>query len=201
MTFDELQNKWQSQRENFKLSIDSDVLLKQVKRNKRNFESTIFWRDIREVGVAFLMIIFFLYVGIKNNLWPMWLLAIVSLWVGVFMVVDRLIQKKRQPKFSENLKGCIKNSLWQINHQIWLLKSVLWWYLAPPGIGCLIWFGYCGISIIISNHLHIGWLLFILGGIVGMIFLYWGIYCLNQRAVRKELVPRKDELEDLLNSM
>ena len=42
MTFDELQKNWQSQQEHFVLRIDPDVLLKQVQRNKSNFESAIF---------------------------------------------------------------------------------------------------------------------------------------------------------------
>jgi len=33
------------------------------------------------------------------------------------------------------------------------------------------------------------------------VLLFWGVYLLNQRAVRKELNPRKEELEQLLNSL
>ncbi len=65
----------------------------------------------------------------------------------------------------------------------------------------IIWFSYCGISIMISEKPSPGYLLFILTCIVGTILLYWGIYWLNQWAIRKELAPRKKELEELLSSL
>ncbi len=202
MTFDELQKTWQSQ-SNFKLKIDSDMLLREVKRNKRNFESAIFWRDVREVSVAVMLFFYFLYFGIKHSLWPLSLLALLCLWISVFMVADRAVQKRKQPCLSDSLFNCVKSSLAQINHQVWLLKNVLWWYLSPLGIGLLIWFSYCGLMVIMSESEEpsLGYLLFILTCIIGTICLYWGIYWLNQRAVRKELLPRKEELESLQHSL
>lgn len=201
MTFNELQNNWQSQQPEPKLAIDPDLLLKEVKRNQRNFESIIFWRDVGEVGVAVVLIPIFLYPGIKDKLWPLCLLAFLCFWIAAFMVVDRIIQKRRRPCLSDSLINCTKSSLAQVNHQVWLLKNVLWWYLGPLGAGLLIWFGSCGISVMISEHPSTGTVLFILGCIVGTLLLYWGIYWLNQYAVRSELIPRKNELEDLLNSL
>ena len=203
MTFDELQETWQSQKGDFRLTIDSNVLLKQIQRNKEYFESVVFWRDVREVSVAVILFFFFLYFGIKHSLWPLSLLALLCLWVSVFMVADRIVQKRRQPRLSDSLFNCIKSSLAQINHQVWLLRNVLWWYLSPLGAGLLIWFSYCGLMVIMSEseEASLGYLLFILVCIVGTIFLYWGIYWLNQRAIRKELTPRKHELEELFNSL
>lgn len=201
MTFNELQENWQSQPADPKLTIDTDVLLKEVKRNKNCFESAIFWRDFREVGIAIVMFVFFLFKGINDSLWPLSLVGLFCLWVAVFMVTDRIIQKKKQPRLSDTLSNCAKSSLAQINHQIWLLRNVLWWYLGPLGVGILIWFGYCGLLLMQGEKPPIGWVLFVLGCIVGTIILYWGIYWLNQRAVRKELIPRKNELEELLNSL
>lgn len=201
MTFDELKKTWQSQHADPRLTISPDLLLKEIKRNKEFFESAIFWRDVREVGIAVIGFFFFLYYGIRHSLWPLSLLALLSLWVSVFMVVDRIAQKRRQPRLSDSLLNCIKSSLVQINHQIWLLRNVLWWYLSPFGVGVLIWFGYCGSMIIMSEKPSLGYLLFILVCIVGTILLCWGVYWLNQRAVKKELKPRKQELEELLNSL
>jgi hypothetical protein len=201
MTFDELQKTWNSQQTDPKLAINPSLLLKEVKRNKEYLESAIFWRDVREVGITVMLFFFFLYSGIKHSLWPLSLLALLCLWVGVFMVIDRIVQKRRQPRLSDSLFNCIKSSLAQINHQIWLLRNVLWWYLLPFGVGILIWFGYCGLMVLMSEKSSLGYLLFILACIVGTIFLYWGAYWLNQRAIRKELTPRKNELEQLFCSL
>ena len=198
MTFDELQKTWQSQRASFKLTVDSDLLLREVKRNKRFFESAIFWRDVREVGVAFIMFLFFLYFGLKMKIWSLHATALLTLSVGVFMVVDRIIQKRKRPELTGALMVYIENSLAQVVHQIWLLKNVLWWYLLPLSIAIAVFIG------------HLAWLIRDLPG-RGLIFLsvycvfcvllFWGVYLLNQRAVRKELNPRKEELEQLLNSL
>jgi len=198
MTFDELQKTWQSQEGDFRLTIDSNMLLKEVQRNKRYFESAIFWRDVREVGVAFLMFLFFLYFGLKMKIWSLHATALLTLSVGVFMVVDRIVQKRKRPELTGALMVYIENSLAQVVHQIWLLKNVLWWYLLPLSIAIAVFIG------------HLAWLIRDLPG-RGLIFLsvycvfcvllFWGVYLLNQRAVRKELNPRKEELEQLLNSL
>jgi len=198
MTFDELQKTWQSQESSFKLTIDSDMLLREVRRNKKCFESAVFWRDVREAGVSFVLAVFFLYQGTKSNLWSLYFPALACIFVGVFMIVDRVIQKGKLPKPSDSLAGCIKISLAQVEHQIWLLRNVLWWYLLPFAIGVALFWGHVGWQV--RNKGPTG-LIFIGGCFAGLIILFTGIYYLNQYAVRKELVPRKQELESLLNSL
>ncbi len=198
MTFNELQKTWQKDTSSSKLTIDSDMLLREVKRNKEHFESTIFWRDVREAGGSFVLAVFLLYQGMKSNLWSLYLPALACIFVGVFMVIDRVIQKKKPPKPSDSLAGCIKISLAQVEHQIWLLRNVLWWYLLPFAIGISLFWGHIGWQV--RNNNRTG-LIFIGGCFVGLIILYTGIYYLNQYAVRKELVPRKRELESLLNNL
>ncbi len=39
-----------------KVTINADVLLNEVRRNQQNFRRMIFWRDVREVGVAALLV-------------------------------------------------------------------------------------------------------------------------------------------------
>jgi hypothetical protein len=201
MTFDELKKHWSSEQADLKLPIEHDLLLKMVKRNKQWFESAILWRDVREIGVAVMLVFFFLYFAIKHSLWPLYLLALLCSCIAVFMVADRIVQKRRHPCLSDSLLGCIKTSIAQIDHQIWLLKNVLYWYLLPFGVGVIIWFTYCGVSLAASKNTSFAYLLFILACICGTVFLHYGVYRLNQRAVRKELLPRRTELEQLLNAL
>ncbi len=67
MNFEELQKAWQSQDASAKMTINADVLLKEVRRNQQQFRATIFWRDVREVGLAFLGALFFLYHGLRHG--------------------------------------------------------------------------------------------------------------------------------------
>ncbi|MHC5061936.1 MAG: hypothetical protein ACYTFK_12730 [Planctomycetota bacterium] len=198
MTFDELQEKWQSHKELTTITVDTDMLLKEVRRNKSSFEASIFWRDVREVGASFFVAVYFFYYGLKDKTWSAVTLGVFALSVGLFMLADRALQKKKRPDHSNTLAGCIESSLAQVAHQIWLLKNVLWWYMLPLLIGVAIFTG------------HIAWMLrdagipfwtHIFKSIGIWALITWGIYKLNQYAVRKILQPRHQELENLLNSL
>jgi hypothetical protein len=208
MSLEDLQKSWNSQEAQPILTIEPDILLKEVQRNKRSFEATVFWRDVKEVGIAFLMTAFFLYVGITENAWPLVVLAILVLFVGVFLLVDHILQRGKKPALTGPLLECIEGSLRQVNHQIWLLKNVLWWYLLPPGVGIGIFIIYCAWETIwnivkwnIVAKEFVGILGSFLGYSVFCVLLFWGIYWLNQRCVRKELQPRRQELETLLDNL
>lgn len=196
MTFDELKENWQQQKTG-KLSIDSDLLLKEVQRNKRHFESAIFWRDVREVGIAIPLCIFYLYVGIKVSEWRLMLLAGTCAFVAIFMVVDRIIQKKKIPQCRDSLANCINTSLAQVEHQIWLLRKVFWWYLLPPGVGIFIFVGHVAWDVRDDT----GWFTFFLVYLAVVPLFLWGVYALNQWVVRKQLIPRQQELMQLQNSL
>jgi hypothetical protein len=198
MTFDELQkNYWQKDAAGSKLTIDSDLLLREVKRNKESFESTIFWRDVREAVAGLGVSAFFLYFWIRHGVWELLLLALLVTGVIVFLLGGRIIQRRKKPKMAETLSCCVWSSLTQVNHQIWLLKNVFWWYLLPPAIGIAIFVGRVAWAARSDRRV----LIFLFTYSVFCLFLYVGIYLLNQYAVRKELVPRKQELESLLKNL
>jgi hypothetical protein len=198
MNFEDLQQAWQSQNAGAKMTINTDLLLKEVRRNQQHFRATIFWRVAREVGVTAIMACLFLHWAMRDREWSLYLLSFACLGVGTFLLVDRWLQHQKRPVTNNPLRSCLEASLLQVNHQIWLLKNVLWWYLLPLAaavgisIGTAIWktrhAGYAAM---------IGWgLILLVGGLI-----YWGIYWLNQFAVRKSLEPRRQELETLLTSL
>lgn len=198
MTFDQLKDKWQSHQPDRRLNIEAGILLKEVQRNKQTFEAVIFWRDFREVAVAFLLVIAFTYFGLKSGSWATILMAIMCLLVGVFFVVDRILQRKKRPQFADSLTGCITDSITQVAHQIWLLKNVFWWYLLPFLIGAALMTGEMGWTM--RDNTAQLWR-HILQSTAIWVLLVWGVYKLNQYAVRKELIPRKDELHQLLDTV
>ena len=198
MNFEDLQKSWQGQGTAPKITINADLLLKEVRRNFNQFRSTIFWRDFREIGVGAVMVVYFARYGIRNHDWSQFLLAAAGLWVCAFMLIDRLKQRRTQPSNQDPLKDCIQASLASVSHQIWLLKNVFWWYLLPLA-------GACFISMVRSD-LHHG----LTGSKLAFSLLYnvlfvgvinWGIYRLNQAAVGKSLRPRQQELEAMLASL
>src|SRR4029453_5423254 len=141
MNPDDFKQAWQSQSPGH-LTISDELLLNDVRRNQRSFASTIFWRDVREVGVAVLLVPVWLYMGAKLHLPWTWYLTIPPvIWGAGFMVVDRRGRKAGRYGPEEPLRRTVECSLAQVTHQIWLLRNVLWWYLLPLIVPVLAFFG------------------------------------------------------------
>jgi hypothetical protein len=206
MTFNELQkNYWQKDAAAAKLTIDQNMMVREVKRNKDAFESSIFWRDFREVAVGIIMVGVFLHAAAKakDNMWVAGALVVVAismLYVASFFLIDRRLQKKKEPRHTDTLLACVESSLTQVNHQIWLLKNVLWWYLLPPGIGIALFFFVVNWQLLKVLPAKVVLPVCLLGTLF-VVLVFWGVYWLNQYAVRKGLIPRKDELEAMLKNI
>src|ERR1017187_6746283 len=169
MNFEDMQKAWQSQDGGAKVTISADALLKEVRRNQQR---------VRE--------------------WSLYLLALACAGVGMFMVADRWLQRKKQPVMKDSVRSCVEASLTQVSHQIWLLRNVFWWYLLPIQVGLAALIGsvawqarVAGLAVIMG----------LMGYAVACGLLFWGIYHLNQSAVRQSLEPRRQELETLLSSL
>ena len=203
MNFEDLQKTWQDQPAGASVTISTDALLKEVRRNQRQFLATIFWRDVREVGVAAWLTWLFARWGIRDHAWALYLLSFACFGVGMFMLVDRWLQYRTRPVANDSLRSCLEMSLRQVNHQIWLLKNIFWSYLLPPLIGefALV------LSLAWGIHTEsLGQRIAVFGFILTISVIVFGgvdwlIYRLNQAAVRKILIPRRQELEDLLASL
>ena len=195
MNFEELQKAWQSQNPGATVTINADLLLKEVRRNQHYFWMTIFWRDAREVGAAAFLAWLFLHWAIRDREWSLYLLSFSCFGVGLFMLVDRWLQRRKRPVTNDPLRSCIEASLLQVNHQIWLLKNIFWWYLLPvlAGLGILI-----VSQIWKARHAGPWGIIFLTGYALFCVFFFWGVYWFNQYAVRKGLEPRRQELESLL---
>jgi CubicO group peptidase (beta-lactamase class C family) len=199
MNPNDLKQAWQSQPGSERLSINPDLLVREVRRNHRNFAATIFWRDVREVGVSLVMIPVWFYLGAKFSLpWTWYLTVPALLWVACFMVYDRLKHNRIPPDPSAPLKRSVEVSLAHVEHQAWLLRNVFWWYLLPPGVALLAFFGH-----VLWTVREMGWSIVPFGAfLIGFEFaVLGGVYLLNQYAVRKELEPRRQELLGLLASL
>lgn len=197
MNFEDLQKAWQSQDAAAKVTINAELLLKEVRRNQQCFRRMTFWRDVREVGVAALLVPVFLYSGWKTH-WTLYLSAFACLVVGADMVLDRLQQRKVTPDLHGSLKECAITSLAEVCHQIWLLKNILWNYILPLSVPGLLFFGWCAWSLPLPVTARILSLLFLaVFSVLVDVFVYW----LNQAAVKKDLEPRRQELEKLLNEI
>ncbi|MBX3421690.1 MAG: hypothetical protein KF752_09050 [Pirellulaceae bacterium] len=196
MELDNYQRAWQAEAARTRVIVDVDALSGEVQRSQGSFHSVILWRDIREIVVSLLMLVVWMFLGSKLSLpWSWYLTMPALLWVVGFIVLDRRRHPQRLSEPGQPLLYYVRESLRQVEHQIWLLRNVFWWYLLPFTISIAAFFVH------VSWQASRDWLSFvsIAGCMCGFLLaIYWWIYRLNQRAVRDQLEPRRRDLLRLM---
>src|SRR5262245_6429398 len=144
MNFEDLQKSWQNQGRT-PITINSDLLLKEVRRNQEQFRTMIRGRDLREVTVFLMLVPSFAFGGWLMH-WSLYLCAFACAVEAAFFVLDRRLQEKKTPDLHESLKDCAATSLAEVTHQIWLLRNVHWWYLLPLFLPMILFFAWCAWS-------------------------------------------------------
>jgi hypothetical protein len=198
MTYESLQQQWQSQPGPGRITIDETLLLKQVRRDKTSFEVGIFLRDVREGGIALALSPLFLYFAVRDHMWTHYVLSAGCLFVAAFLWLDRRRQKSKRPQTTDTVQDCLRSSLHQVKHQIHLLRNVFWWYLLPIMVGGILQGAHAAV------RFHDRWqdvLKATLMSIATWAILGTVIWGLNQVAVKKFLEPYRQELAELLESL
>jgi hypothetical protein len=198
MNPDDMKKAWQTQTPRHRLTLDAELVVREVRRNQQAFVATVFWRDVREIGVSLVMVPVCLFLATRSAAsWPWYLMMGAMLWIAVFLVVDRIRHRRGIP-VGQPLSRHVEDSLQQVEHQIWLLRNVLWWYLLPPGVVFVLQFGQ-SLWVMRSGGWHV-----VFGAVAGLavvLLLLAGVYWLNRYAVRAGLEPRRRELQELLASL
>jgi hypothetical protein len=195
---DNLKQAWKAQSSRTRLTIDSELLLKEFQRNQRHFTDVIFRRDARELIVCLLTVPVWLFLGVKFSLPWTWYLAVPAVvWIAGYMLVDRMRHKWRSPEPGDPLRQGVECALAEYEHQIRLLRNVHWWYLLPCAVAVLAFVGE-----VTWQHWSEGGMAVVASIVVAIIAsVFGGVYWLNQFAIRVELEPRRQELKALLMSL
>ena len=83
-------------------------------------------------AVALVMVPLWFYLGYRFSLaWTWYLTVPASVWGAGFILVDRNRHPQVPGEPGKPLVQSVKESLTQVEHQIWLLRNVFWWYLLP----------------------------------------------------------------------
>jgi CubicO group peptidase (beta-lactamase class C family) len=199
METDNYQHAWRARSSQTRVTVDADLLLKEVQRSQGHFQAMIYWRDLREVGVGLVMLPLWFYLGVTFSLPWTWYLTVPALiWVIGFFLVDRMRHKQKCIGPGESLLESVTESLTQVEHQIWLLRNVYWWYLLPFTISVLAFFTHVAWLAFEEWFAALGFATFLF---VFVLAIYYFIYWVNQNAVRTQLEPRRQELLALVTSL
>lgn len=201
MNEDELKRLWQTQSLG-DMQRPPAKSISEMKQKMRQFNRILFWRDLREL-VACLIVIgwsgaFFCVYRHENTVLTQ-IGYVVLLLTGILIAVKLFAARRSKRAFGHpaSVREFLSGELDQVDRQIRLLKTVLWWYLLPL---------FCGIFLVV-----IGAELKSMRGIESVVanaicwptmgLVFWFIYRLNQRAVVKYLAPIRAELLDLLREI
>jgi hypothetical protein len=198
MDLDNLQKAWQSQ-DRSETTLNEEEAFRMVLQKSRKFDRSVFWRDVRESAVALGLAAFFVWGAHKfaAHSWPWYAAAACDLWVAAFLIADRRVQ--RDPAPGSSTKECIGQAVRSVDHQIRLLRNVAWWYLLPCALSILLVLGEMAAQI--PRDMWMQCYMPFLVTAAGSMILLPGVYWLNQYAVRKTLVPLKEEFEKALTDL
>ncbi len=192
MTNEELKEIWAQQPESDRAMRLAPESIWQLAEESARFERTITWRDAREWGATILVAGFLLFFAFRLPTIH-WLPVIAAILVCLPMTYASAIRRKRPaPEPSQSLGQHLRDSIASVQLQIRLLRTVLWWYLLPLALGLLVF----SFDARLFRRLHFDARFFLMNAVTLAVF--YGVWRLNQRAVRKDLEPRLRELEGTL---
>jgi hypothetical protein len=102
----------------------------------------------------------------------------------VFIPIRLRMARRRGPDRSQPLTRALEAELARIRAQSWLLGSVALWYLAPLGVGVILYTA----GLPVPPPIKISYA-------AAVVALYGWIFHLNRRAVQHDLGPVERELE------
>lgn len=189
MQFEDLPRLWQATGADAAIP---DALLADVTRRSRDLARDVRRRDRLETLCAlFVAPVFAACVVFGAH--PVARLGAAILAIACLLIPLRLRSARRLFETTSPdrpLHAFLKDERERVLAQERLLRSVLWWYLLPLGVGVVLFFGG-GVRSLAPAIAY---------GIVVVAFYGW-LYRLNQRAVADELEPRLRDLEAALASL
>ncbi|MEO0531846.1 MAG: hypothetical protein AAF266_14920 [Planctomycetota bacterium] len=193
MRFDNLGTAWREENAEAAAQMNRDALIARVSRRVERFRSRIVWRDWRETLVAAAVMPVFMLKAWSTNNPTLERVGSAVIVVGLLFIIYRLhAVRLSRPKVDEDapVREFYRAELARIEDQIKLLRSVLGWYVAPIFAGVAMSFvGQLGLTTT---------------GLASLAFLAaiaWFLHAINQHAVRRELVPIRDEIVELLEQL
>jgi hypothetical protein len=203
MNFEDFQKAWQCQKPGAPLTTnDPEALLRNLRLTQRMSNTVHLIADAFIVAVDAILVPCFLYAAIRYHDWAFYVMALACLFVSVFILVDRRLQRRRRPITTDTLTSWIKSSLLHVKHELWRSKNIFWWYVLPLEIGF--------VSVVVSSTWRVAhqsrpntpgdWTDFLAPTVFALIcgLLGWSICWLTKWTARKSLEPRRQELEKLL---
>ena len=194
MNLDDLDREWRATNEVAATKEQRDQLILATCRRVERFWGQILRRDVVETIAAVVVIVWFgsyCYTAPTDHVVSRFAAGFLVCWaLFIIYMLYRARTIQRPAPLDAPVREFCRIEMDRLDRQIQLLRSVLWWYIAP----CIIAVNVMFVGMTGLGAASVGY------GIVTLLF-GWGLYALNMRAVAKELVPRRNELARLLSQL
>lgn len=179
-----------------------------VMTKARRNDRAIFWRNVREVAAGVLVIGVMAWTSWMAQGWLPKIGGIIGAACVVFVLVKLVRSRRVSPPVRQDLPlvEWLEAEAHKVDVEIDLLDSVRSWYIAPLFAGAAIWSGILVATGLASTPIPRARLVAVLAicaALMALVFWLtgWGVWKLNQIAVRKHLQPYAEELRALLDEI
>jgi hypothetical protein len=189
MEIEDLRGAWRRQGEEG-AAADSSAELRRVRERAEELSKTVARRDRLETLVAVALLPVFAWLAFRTSL-PVSKAGAAIIAVACVLIPLRLRWARgSSPDPTLPTTDFLRRERERVQTQARLLRSVLYWYLAPLGIGVVLFVG--------GSPVAVAWK--VAYAVIVTAFFGWVLH-LNHRAVATELEPRLRELDLILASL
>ena len=199
MAPDKLQQAWQAHLSETRVTVDADLLLKQVESEQRSFSHQTFWGDLASITTCLMLLGYWFWQGrTLASPWTFYLMVPVLIWHIVFTVMYRLYSRQQFDQSGTPLVSAVEASLSQLDAETWFYRNFFWWELLPMGIAM----GAFLIHVeLLKHHDHWTEALDALGTFAVVAGTFAFVYYQVRYSVRTRYEPKRDALLKLLHSL
>jgi len=208
MNWNDYEAAWKRQPVPAGAGADLDGLRDTFEAKRRRLATTLKIRDYLESAAGVLVAVVFAWTGwhFGRDGWPIWLAVLLMLGLSAVFLRERLRVHRLRLGPEATVLAKVEADLAELRHQRRLLLNVGSWYLLP----CAAAIGLFGFATIrkglrelppdfLPRLLEHPWLIAAVAGyfLVVLPLLFWGVWAMNRRVVRRNVEPRIAELEKL----
>lgn len=201
----ELKNIWKNSSQVEQIKFDLSRLVIDLDSKMQGLKKAIRRRDRREIGASVVGIPLFAYLAYELPFPIAKLAALLNIGHFIYLIIKfRGMQKKKRPvDFAASFTEQLDDQKSDMQRQVKLLDSVLWWYVLPPyllnillivGIGDPAAYNWSPLlidSVPVMSSAKVTM-------IIGLGIFYALIVWMNKRVVKKTLKPTIREIDKVL---
>lgn len=193
MMEEELIKIWQSSPNQERIKYEKSRLMLEVHASLDKFHKAVKYRDLREqIAVAIVVPIFAIGAFIAPTIVSKIACVLIIAWAFYVLYQIRQAKKRKPGTFSDTYLNYLYRTREYLHIQKYLLDNILYWYILPGVFLTMLFTVGLGIADRIKP-------------IVKMAVLNVGLgvatYFLNKRAVTKEIMPRLNKVNELIQVM